>query len=86
MLTDGPSAGKIAAIVNVIDQNRVLIDGPTSGVLRQAYPIKKLQLTPIAVKFPFNARTKVVRTELEANKVRTTRLRVKSSNAKVRQR
>ena len=73
MLTDGPSAGKIAAIVNVIDQNRVLIDGPTSGVLRQAYPIKKLQLTPIAVKFPFNARTKVVRTELEANKVRTTR-------------
>jgi len=69
VLTDGPSAGKIAAIVNVIDQNRVLIDGPTSGVLRQAYPIKKLQLTPIAVKFPFNARTKVVRTELEANKV-----------------
>merc|ERR1712218_662612 len=54
--------GKIAAIVNVIDQNRVLIDGPTSGVLRQAYPIKQLQLTPIAVKFPFNASTKVVET------------------------
>merc|ERR1739844_410002 len=60
--------GKIAAIVNVIDQNRVL-DGPTSGVLRQAYPIKQLQLTPLTVKFPFNAATKIVRAELVANKV-----------------
>jgi len=58
---EGPNQGKIAAIVNVIDQNRVLVDGPTSGVLRQAYPIKQLQLTPIAVKFPFNASTKTVR-------------------------
>merc|ERR1712071_33990 len=66
---DGPNKGKIAAIVNVIDQNRVLIDGPTSGVLRQAYPIRQLQLTPITVKFPFNAPTRVVRAELVANKV-----------------
>merc|ERR1712168_418602 len=66
---EGPNKGKIAAIVNVIDQNRVLVDGPTSGVLRQAYPIKQLQLTPIAVKSPFNACTKVVRAELVANKV-----------------
>merc|ERR1712226_1651528 len=40
-----------------------------SGVLRQVYPIEQLQLTPIAVKFPFNASTKIVRAELEANKV-----------------
>merc|ERR1712200_217337 len=26
---EGPNQGKIAAIVNVIDQNRVLVDGPT---------------------------------------------------------
>ena len=32
---EGKDQGKIAVIVNVIDQNRVLIDGPTSGVLRQ---------------------------------------------------
>merc|ERR1711936_900259 len=62
-------AGKIATIVNVIDQNRVLIDGPTSGVGRQEYPIKQLQLTPLKVKVAFNARSKVVRKELEANKV-----------------
>ena len=69
MLNEGPDAGKIAAIVNVIDQNRVLIDGPTSGVARQAYPIKQLHLTPLRVKFAFNAKTKVVRQELEAGKV-----------------
>jgi len=66
---EGKDQGKIAVIVNVIDQNRVLIDGPTSGVLRQAYPIRQLQLTPIAVKFPFNAPTRIVRAELVANKV-----------------
>ena len=69
VLGQGPDAGKIAAIVNVIDQNRVLIDGPTSGVRRQEYPIKQLQLTPLRVKFAFNARSKVVRKELESNKV-----------------
>ena len=69
VLGQGPDAGKIAAIVNVIDQNRVLIDGPTSGVRRQEYPIKQLELTPIRVKFAFNARSKVVRKEMEANKV-----------------
>ena len=69
MLSQGPDAGKIAAIVNVIDQNRVLIDGPTSGVSRQEYPLKQLELTPIRVKFAFNARTRVVRKEMEAGKV-----------------
>jgi len=69
VLGQGPDAGKIAAIVNVIDQNRVLIDGPTSGVTRQEYPIRQLQLTPLKVNFAFNAKTRVVRKELEAGKV-----------------
>jgi large subunit ribosomal protein L14e len=55
--------------VNVIDQNRVLIDGPTSGVCRQEFRTKQLQLTPIAVKIPFNSPTRIVRKELVANKV-----------------
>ena len=69
VLGAGPDAGKIAAIVNVIDQNRVLVDGPTCGVSRQAYPIKQLQLTPLKVNFAFNASTKVVRKEMTAEKV-----------------
>ena len=40
---EGPNKGKIAAIVNVIDQNRVLVDGPTSGVLRQVLLSAKLE-------------------------------------------
>ena len=69
VLGDGPDSGKIAAIVNVIDQNRVLLDGPTAGVVRQSYPIKKLHLTPLKVNFAFNASTKIVRKEMEAEKV-----------------
>jgi large subunit ribosomal protein L14e len=65
----GPEAGKIAAIVNVIDQNRVLVDGPTSGVRRQTYAMKQIHLTPIKVSFPFDAPTRIVRKELVANKV-----------------
>merc|ERR1712187_543081 len=60
VLQDGPCKGKIAAIVDVIDQNRVLIDGPCSEVPRQEYPIKNLHLTALKAKFPFSARSRVV--------------------------
>merc|ERR1712170_234969 len=69
VIQDGDSAGKIAAIVDVIDQNRVLVDGPFSGVLRQQMKIKNLHLTPIKITFPFSARTKVVRKAWEEEKV-----------------
>ena len=36
VMGDGPNSGKIAAIVNVIDQNRVLLDGPTASVIQQS--------------------------------------------------
>merc|ERR1712095_78857 len=65
VLADGADKGKIAAIVDVIDQNRVLLDGPCTGVSRQAYRIKNLHLTPLVTKFPFSARTKVVRAAWE---------------------
>lgn len=68
-MNDGPKAGEIAAIVDVIDQNRVLIDGPCSGVARQAYRIKNLYLTPLKITFPFSARTKVVRKAWEEEKI-----------------
>ena len=69
VLQDGPKAGEIAAIVDVIDQNRVLIDGPQSGVERQAYRIKNLHLTPLKIVFPFSARSKVVRKAWEEEKI-----------------
>ena len=46
-----------------------LADGPTTGVTRQAYRQKEMHLTPMKVNFPFNASTKVVRSQLATAKV-----------------
>ena len=37
--------GKIAVILDVVDSGRVLLQGPTSGVARQVFPIANLTLT-----------------------------------------
>ncbi|XP_010973090.1 large ribosomal subunit protein eL14 [Camelus dromedarius] len=57
----GPHAGKLVAIVDVIDQNRALVDGPCTQVRRQAMPFKCMQLTDFVLKFPHSARQKYVR-------------------------
>merc|ERR1712055_938992 len=69
VLTEGADAGKIAAIVDVLDQNRVLVDGPCSGVSRQAYRIKNMHLMPLVTKFPFSSRSKVVRAAWERDDI-----------------
>ncbi|KAM3928290.1 large ribosomal subunit protein eL14 [Leptodactylus fuscus] len=65
----GPHAGKLVAIVDVIDQNRALVDGPCTGVRRQAMPFKCMQLTDFVIKFPHSARQKCVRVAWEKAKV-----------------
>ncbi|KAJ2915544.1 hypothetical protein MD484_g4869, partial [Candolleomyces efflorescens] len=45
LLKNGPSSGRIAVIVEIIDHNRAIIDGPTTSVPRQSYPFKHLTLT-----------------------------------------
>ena len=54
----GPHAWKLVAIVDVIDQNRALVDGPCTPVRRQAMPFKCMQLTDFILKFPHSARQK----------------------------
>lgn len=39
----------------------MLVDGPETGVSRQAYRLNNLQLTKFRVKFPYHAPTRVVR-------------------------
>ncbi|WWC68067.1 60S ribosomal protein eL14 [Kwoniella pini CBS 10737] len=46
LVNDGPSAGNLAVIVEIIDHNRALIDGPTTSVPRQQFPYRNLILTP----------------------------------------
>jgi len=52
LLNYGPDHGKVAFILDVIDQNRVLIEGPTTGVKRQALNFKRLNLTDFKLKIP----------------------------------
>lgn len=49
VLNRGQYQGKTAVIINVLDQNRVQIDGPTSGVPRHSVPMKWIYLTDIVV-------------------------------------
>ena len=56
----GAGAGKPAAIVDVIDQNRALIDGPVTGVKRQAIQFKRLRLTQFRIRIPNGTSSKTV--------------------------
>ena len=51
LITYGPLEGKLAVIVNIIDQNKALIDGPSTvnGVERQAISFKRIALTDIVL-------------------------------------
>uniref|UniRef100_A0A5F8H3C9 Large ribosomal subunit protein eL14 n=1 Tax=Monodelphis domestica TaxID=13616 RepID=A0A5F8H3C9_MONDO len=66
-----PHASKLVAILDVIDQNRALVDGPCSGMRRQAMPFKCMQLTDFVLKFPHSANQKYVRAAWEKEKINT---------------
>lgn len=46
----GPDAGKLATIVDIVNDKRVLVDGPDSGVARQVIPLRRLVLTRFHIK------------------------------------
>jgi large subunit ribosomal protein L14e len=48
---------KIAVIVDIADDHRVLLDGPTTGVAREMYPLKRITCTNIKVPILRGART-----------------------------
>ncbi|CAG7835380.1 unnamed protein product [Allacma fusca] len=68
-VAEGELEGKLVAIVNIIDSNRVLVDGPLTGVARQEISIKKLHLTRLGLKFPFTAPSRVIRKSWADNKI-----------------
>ncbi len=43
----GKDHGKVCVIVDIVDANRVLVDGPTTAFPRIIYPLKRLSLTSI---------------------------------------
>jgi large subunit ribosomal protein L14e len=52
----GPDEGKLATVIDVVDQNKCLIDGPNTGVARQVISFKRIMLTDLKVKIQRNAR------------------------------
>ena len=56
MVNYGPDAGKLCVIVNVLDPNRALVDGPLTGVARQKMTFKRLTLTDMVVSIQHGAR------------------------------
>merc|ERR1719271_1331635 len=60
LISYGPDVGKLCTIVNVLDHNRVLVDGPESitGVHRHEINIKRIMLTNFKVSISLNATQK----------------------------
>merc|ERR1719247_3189683 len=54
----GPEEGKLVVIIDVIDHNRCVVYGPTSGVPRQVLTYKRLSLTDIKIELGRGARAK----------------------------
>ncbi|KAL0080640.1 ribosomal protein L14-domain-containing protein [Phycomyces blakesleeanus] len=68
LINYGTDSGKLAVIVDIVDHNRALIDGPTTGVSRQAFPFRRMTLTRFVVKdLPRGAGQTVLKKYLEKN-------------------
>ena len=58
LINHGPDAGKLATIIDIVDQNKCLVDGPAeiTGVSRQVISYTRIALTDFPVKIQVNAR------------------------------
>ncbi|XP_070574222.1 large ribosomal subunit protein eL14-like [Ptychodera flava] len=65
----GKDAGKLCVIIDVVDQSRVLVDGPCSNVRRQAVNLKRLHLTKFKLNIAHTSLTKTVRKQWEAEEI-----------------
>ena len=68
-VAQGKYKGKLVSIVDIIDQTRVLVDGPESGVPRQEMKNNDIQLTKFKIPFAHSATTKTVRKAWKAGEV-----------------
>merc|ERR1711934_1045847 len=63
LINYGPDEGKLATIIDIVDQNKCLIDGPSeiTGVSRQVISYSRIALTDHVVKIQRNAREKTLK-------------------------
>jgi len=69
LINYGPYEGKLCVILDVIDANRALVSGPSTGVPRHAINFKRMALTNFNVKINRGARNKVVVKAIETGKI-----------------
>ena len=71
LINYGPDAGKLAVIIDILDQNRALIDGPfkATGVQRQVLGFRRMELTSIKIDINRNIREGGLVKAFEAAKV-----------------
>mmetsp|Transcript_21077 Transcript_21077/g.25045 ORF Transcript_21077/g.25045 Transcript_21077/m.25045 type:complete len:135 (+) Transcript_21077:128-532(+) len=62
LINYGPEEGKLATIIDIVDQNKCLIDGPVNitGVTRQMISFKRIALTDLKADICRNARQKTL--------------------------
>ncbi|KAK7072400.1 60S ribosomal protein L14 [Halocaridina rubra] len=68
-LNSGRFKGKLATIVDIIDMNRALIDGPCTGVPRQEYKFSNMYLTKYLLKIERGQRRRRLRLAWASSKV-----------------
>ncbi|KAH3679730.1 hypothetical protein WICMUC_000761 [Wickerhamomyces mucosus] len=69
LINRGEYKGKLATIVEIIDNKRALIDGPTTGVPRQSISLAQVVLTPLTFSLPRGARTGIVSKKFTAAEI-----------------
>merc|ERR1712232_854372 len=71
LITYGPCEGKMCTIIDIVDQKRVVVDGPEdiTGVRRHMMPIRRLSLTDFKAKISRSAREKTLRSALEKDSI-----------------
>uniref|UniRef100_A0A2K6A1J1 Large ribosomal subunit protein eL14 n=1 Tax=Mandrillus leucophaeus TaxID=9568 RepID=A0A2K6A1J1_MANLE len=86
-ISSGPRAGKLVATVDVIDQNRALIDAPCTQVRRQTIqtmPLKCMQLTDFNLRFPHSAHQKYVRQAWQKGNINTKWTKIEARERKTK--
>ncbi|XP_041376173.1 60S ribosomal protein L14-like [Gigantopelta aegis] len=68
-IAHGPDKGKLCTIVNVIDQNRALVDGPCTNVHRKDINFKALHLTQFTLRLGPGSRTRTVKKAWDKNQI-----------------
>ena len=62
LINYGPEKDKLAVVIDIVDQNKCLIDGPCTGVTRQVISFKRVSLTDFTIPIQRSARPKTIQT------------------------